>query len=317
MVRLYAEGLTRGKIARLFNTSVQTVTRQLIAAQVALEARTGDSSAGRTPEQQAVINAKVSEARKGKGTGARAAREDRPCEVCGTTFHVLASSKQRFCSRSCRNDGLARDNRQQAEKDYAAAPRVCPCGERIPFEFRHTRQFCSPEHRSLYAPKRQADPTKQITFDCATCGTSVTRRKGYSQSISGKQFCSNECAAKHTKTVKNYVLRDQDMVLDSRWEVLVVGLLGYRKIACERFDRSDVIEWSPGHWYGPDLVVPTYDGPIYIEVKGYEQEHDAPKWEAFRAAGNRLVTIDQDLMEQMLTSTDLLALLWIRAIWVV
>jgi transposase len=154
-------------------------------------------------------------------------------------------------------------------------------------------RFCSLKCRSLGKAVRQPNPDNHVTFDCETCGKSVTRYKKYGDGA--LRFCSNACASKHTKTVRHYVARDQDMVLDSGWEVLFTGTCYYLKVPVERYDRAQAIEWSPGHHYGPDFYLP--NDKIYIEVKGAQTYEDPQKWAAFRAAGHTLAVLDGDALD--------------------
>jgi transposase-like protein/ribosomal protein L24E len=153
-------------------------------------------------------------------------------------------------------------------------------------------RFCSLKCRSLGQGKRQPDPTKQVTFICETCEKSVTKRR-----IQGKvfRFCSNQCAKKHTKTVRHYVARDQDMVLDSAWEMAFASTCIMLKIPVERYDRAQAIEYTPGHHYGPDFYLPGAN--LYVEIKGQQDPEDAERWAAFRAAGNTLAVLDGDALD--------------------
>ena len=157
--------------------------------------------------------------------------------------------------------------------------------------------YCSPACRRKYGATRQPDPTKQITFTCGTCGKEVTRWKGYGSTVSGKRFCSNQCAARHTKTVKHYVSREMDMVLDSTWEMLFAGLCGWHKIAVARLDRAEAIEWEKGHWYAPDFVL--VDQGLAVEVKGHEDAEDQGRWDAWREQVGPLTVVDQELLNTL------------------
>jgi hypothetical protein len=304
MSRLYSEEkLTRGEIARRFGTSVQTVTRMLLKQGQSLEARTGSYSRGSLSDEH---KQKISAARAGKGVGERVERVERECEVCPTVFLVTKSNnRQRFCSRACRNRGIGEVNRQAALAQYEASPQICPCGEKIPFEFRHTRQFCSDACRWKHQDKRQPDPENYVTFACENCGTEVTRRKTYGNGYT--KYCSNACAKRHTKTRRNIVIRDGDTVLDSSWEALVWGLCCYRKIPIERFDRAAGVEWREDQWYAPDFILPTVG--TALEVKGQQDPEDHLKWQAYRDQQGGLVVIDEPALEALLrVSSDKIAL---------
>lgn len=303
MVRLYSEEeWSRGQIARHFDTSVQTVTRQLRAAEVALSARKGDNpNEGRTAEEQAQINAKVSASRKGKGTGPRVPREEVVCPECQTTFiYIPGKTGKTYCSRTCRSAATSRRQREEALEAYADSPVTCPCGEAIPYEYRHQRQFCSPDHRVKYQPKKKADPANYVTFTCQneTCGKEVTRYKNYGNGAS--MFCSNACSMKHTRTKRHVVMNDDHVVLDSKWEALFWGLMGFRKILCSRYDREQGVEWSEGHWYAPDFTIVIDGLEIAVEIKGRADDDDPEKWDQFRRERGRLVVLDEESLEYLL-----------------
>lgn len=213
------------------------------------------------------------------------------CDQCGKVFVAPRSQKRRFCSRECTNEW----QRAQVEE------RTCEgCGKPLKVEDGATtmytyRKFCSKVCRMKYGKKRQRDPANYVTFNCETCGKEVTRYKGHG---SGHlRFCSNLCAAKHTKKVRHYVVREADMVLDSTWEMLFAGLMGFLKIPCERNDREYGVEYAPDHWYAPDFLLSKSN--IAIEVKGNEDDDDPEKWELFRAQRGPLAVVDQEMLETL------------------
>lgn len=219
------------------------------------------------------------------------------CEQCGAKIEGLKSRPRRFCSEKCTND-WQRENRSSFK--------TCPCGKRIELaEGAKTmysyRKYCSAECRAEYGQKRQPDPANYVTFTCQTCGKEVNRRRkqGY------QKFCSNECAAKHTKTKKHYMARDTDVVLDSGWEMLFYGLCMFKKVPCDRVDRSQAIEYAPGHWYAPDFHLPSLG--LYVEVKGLEDEDDPVKW----ASWPSLVILDRDRLDVLLLNGPECLLDWV------
>ena len=286
MVQMYIDQkMSRGQIARHFDTSAVTITRQLKAAGVEFEDRVGDNpNDSRSPERRAEIAAKISASRKGKGTGPRVEREQRTCvnEDCKKSYtYIPGRSGEKFCSRACSVSVTTENTTQAVREAYVLDPVLCPCGLAINYEHRNTRQYCSEECRKTYSTKRQKDLSKWVTFNCETCQKETTKRVS---SGNKNRFCSNACAAKHTKTVRHYVCRESDMVLDSTWEMLFAGLMGFLKISCERFDRTQAIEWRDDRWYAPDFLVTIDNQAIAVEVKGLEDEDDSERWVAFLAA---------------------------------
>lgn len=303
MVRLYEdEKKSRGEIARQYGTSVQTITRVLSRHGVLFEDRQGNANVSRTSEEQARINAKISASKTGVSLPKKE-REARTCLECTAEFvYRPGRSGEHLCSRSCRNKYNARVNKQTAMQVYADDPRRCPCGEAIPFEHRHNRMFCSPEHRKEYGAKRQADPVNHVTFDCLNCGKEVTRYRNYGNGHN--KYCSNACAAKHTKVKKHYAIEGLEIVFDSSYECLFYGLCMLHKIPIERFDRSQCIPFGEDGWYGPDFVVQTRVSgfsPVYVEIKGHEDEDDVRRCDAWRAQGHQLAMITQERMIRLLT----------------
>lgn len=291
MQRMYEqEHLSRGEIARVIGTSVQSVTRVLTRRGVAFDDRPALTKRLRTAEEQAAINLKVSAARAGKGTGPRSPVEKRTCEnrSCGKEFEYHAGQTgERFCSRTCRNEYASFVNKEAAKDAYELDPKRCPCSAAIPFDYRHTRQFCSPEHRREYQAKRQKDPENWVTFNCLNCGTEVTRPKNYGGSMVQK-YCSNECSAKHNRTKQHIVIEDA-MVLDSPYEALFYGLLRLWKIPVERADRSRAISVNGSGWYCPDFYLPDMD--IWVEIKGFEEEDHRLRYAAWRMFGRKLAVL--------------------------
>lgn len=305
------ERLSRGEIARVLGTSVQSVTRVLTRRGVAFDDRPALTRALRTPEEQAAVNEKISAARKGKGTGPRKPIEIRTCEnrSCGKEFEYHAGQTgERFCSRACRNEYASFVNKEAAKDAYELDPRRCPCGTAIPFEYRHTRQFCSPGHRREYQAKRQKDPDNYITFNCLNpaCGKEVVRLKKYSQY---QKYCSNECAAKHTR-IKQHIVVDDAVVLDSGYEALFWGLCSLFKIPVERADRGLAVPVNGDGWYCPDFWLP---GPgLWVEVKGFEDDDDRARYAAWRTSGRELAVLSRpelDVLRVMAQDSQAIAYL--------
>ncbi len=220
---------------------------------------------------------------------------------CDQTFEArqnAADAHRLYCSRQCARSVENQARSIAKQKAWNDGPEsLCACGRgRIPYEVRHTTLYCSTECRTLYGKKRQADPTKQITFCCGTCGKEQTRPRTYGSTISGKRFCDRYCAAKHTKTVKHYVAREMDMVLDSTWEVLFAGLCGYLKIEASRVDRSLAVTASDGSTYAPDFLV---DGRIWVEVKGRDNGGQHEGWSAWREQVGPLVVVGTGRMDAL------------------
>lgn len=167
----------------------------------------------------------------------------------------------------------------------------------------HTyRKFCSPECRKVYGKKRQPDPTNYVTFICQnqSCGKEVTRYKRYGNGAN--MFCSNACAQRHTRTKAHVVMSDDDVVLDSKWEALFWGLMGFYKVPCERYDRERAVEWSEGCWYAPDFYLPEMD--TAVEIKGQEDPDDAVRWDLYRTERGRLLVLDRSGLDQLVHSED-------------
>lgn len=204
------------------------------------------------------------------------------CERCGTGFTVpnkVNYREKRFCTRACSNAATAEKRAATLRGKQGYRPPICPCGKEVTakrkYVYAKDKKYCSPECRAKYGKKRQADPANYVTFACQNCGEETIRRKG----LGYHKYCSNECAAKHTK-IKKHIVVDDAIVLDSSYEALFWGLCCVLKIPIERYDRSQAVEWSPGHWYAPDFWLPTVG--TAVELKGYHGREDAEKWCAFR-----------------------------------
>lgn len=173
-------------------------------------------NAGRTPEQQALINAKISASRRGKGTGPRNG-EIRTCENCGELYPARSRGK-RFCSNKCKAAVTSLEYRARKEAEYRANPVQCECGKPISYERRHHAKYCSDDCRKTYGdvggPKK--DPANYVTFNCRNCDKVVTRYKNYGKGHN--KYCSNACAQRHTKTRRFYAVEDFDIVFESSWE---------------------------------------------------------------------------------------------------
>ena len=241
-------------------------------------------------KDQIATNLKISENRKGKGTGPRSPEITTICP-CGKSFQQKQNNARQlvFCSRKCRADKLGQEKQEATMRAYDLDPVRCPCGNAIPYEYRHTKMYCDKECRMEYGEFRSKDPTKYITFDCETCGEVVTRRKSYG---TNPRFCSNRCAAKSNRTIQHISV--DGVILDSGYEALVWGLGRLHKLPIERFDRGNNIsfldEEGKERWYGPDFLI----AGIPVEIKGYEEQDDRDRYKAWRATGQRLSVIRKE-----------------------
>jgi hypothetical protein len=304
---LYVEGeKSLGEIREITGKSQQTLSRWLQEEGIAIVPRPRNANAGRTPEQQAAINAKVSASRKGKGTGPQKPREQRCCPQCEKDFKPSFST-QIFCGIRCARAADAAKKSAEHRAAYEADPKLCPCGKGVPYEVRHQVRYCSRDCRKQYGNYREADPENYLTFTCLGCGNQVTRLKGYS---AYNKYCSNDCARRHTK-VKKHIVVDDAVVLDSSYEVLLWGLCGVAKVSIQRYERQDGVAWNEGGWYAPDFLVEWKGRQVAVETKGLEDDHDQERWTAFRAEKDiPLVVLTRDeLWPTPASREDLLKLL--------
>jgi len=179
-------------------------------------------------------------------------------------------------------------------------PDTCPCGKKtgVPGQ-----KFCSHDHRMEYGRTRQANPDNYVTFNCLGCGEEITRYKKYGKGYN--KYCSNECAAKHTRT-KQHIVVDDAVVLDSGYEALFWGLCSLWKLPVERADRSLAVRVGEDGWYCPDFWLPTLG--LYVETKGFEDDDDRARYAAWQDAGYRLRVLDRDDLLQVVSSELFLSL---------
>ncbi|MGW7100404.1 hypothetical protein [Streptomyces sp. NPDC054838] len=324
--KLYVEEeMSLGEIRTITGKSQQTLSRWLQSEGVAIVSRPRNPNEGRTPEQQAAINAKVSANRRGKGTGPR--KEHLPpvkaesktappakaappamkqCHFCQNSF-VPTTRAQMHCDRRCARGADAARKSEQQKAVYVNAPKRCSCGTPIPYEVRHSVKYCSQECRKEYGSYREKDPENYLTFACLGCGKEVTRLKKYSPYT---KYCSNRCAARHTKTKKHIVV-DDAIVLDSAYEALLWGLCGVLKLSIKRYDREQGVEWREGGWYAPDFLITCHGGKVAVETKGFQDSEDEQRWAAFRAQSDvpLVVLTGEHLLGLLASREELLALL--------
>lgn len=238
---------------------------------------------------------------------------ERPCEnpSCGRSFASKTNPdgtpakghSARFCSRQCARDVDGAQRHAKKEQEWLASEAsLCACGQRIPYE-RRIYKFCSIDCAKQHGGRRQPNPDNWVMITCETCHGEFRRRKNYGGQGRPPRFCSNECAAKWTRKVRHIGIKDSDVVLDSGWEALVWGICSFHKVPIERFDRAQAIPYGDG-WYGPDFIISGH----YVEVKGLEDDDDRGRYDAWRAAGHRLVVLDKDRLGSLLVG-DLVELL--------
>jgi hypothetical protein len=168
---------------------------------------------------------------------------------------------------------------------YDANPIMCPCGQPIEYERRHTARYHERCVRR-YGQKRQANPSNYVTFNCETCEIEVTRYKKYGNGHN--KFCSNACAQKWTRKVRHIGIADADVVLDSGWEALVWGWATFLKLPIERVDRVLAVEWKEGQFYAPDFNI----NGTWVEVKGQSDPGDAIRWAAWEQEHGPILVVD-------------------------
>lgn len=287
----YDEQWSLSRISRELGPAVGTLSRWMTSWGWDLQVRTGNPNEGRTPEQQEEINKKVSAAKMGVKLGVRVPRETRTCKIdeCDNTFEVKETSPKQYCSTKCsavKNIGNRKNN---IRDEYDRDPKRCPCGEAIPYEKRHSRQYCSGDHRIQYGkPSAVKNPEKWGIYTCQNdkCGKTFEQRKGYGQN----KYCSRPCADKHTKKKQHIVVEDAH-VLDSKTEALFWGLCGMFKISVERYDRHNGVTWGEGKYYAPDFKVVYKGREIAVEIKGYSDGEDSTRWGVFRSEVGPLVVL--------------------------
>jgi hypothetical protein len=224
------------------------------------------------------------------------------CPICEKEFQQLRRPKT-FCSRDCSNVATAGRRAASNRALGKYAPPQCPCGNDVSppegqkWVYASQKKYCSPECRLKYGKKKQANPENYVTFTCLVCEEKITRYKKYGNGAN--KYCSNRCAAKHTKRVAHVIIRDHDTVLDSGWEALFYGLCKFMKIPIDRYERVEGVEWWNDSWYAPDFVITTAKGTIAIEIKGNENPDDIDKWNAFRHAMGPLVVVDQQVLNAL------------------
>lgn len=295
-----SEEWSLSEISQELGISVQTLSRWLGEEGIELQPRHRNPNAGRTAEEQAEINARVSELRMGKGTGARKISQSAACEQCGDEF-VLTTPTQRFCTRSCARtaDGIAVSTQNGAQW-LASDASLCPCGQsRISYAVRHTTKYCSPECRELYGLKKgkARDEANYVTFSCQHCGQEVVRPRSY---VGAFKYCSNACAVRHTKVKKHIAVGDA-VVLDSGYEAAFYGICCVHKVRCDRYDREYGADWGESGYYAPDFAVWIDGKSIPFELKGMEGEEDVLKWAAFREQRGPLVVLDGEALKKLFT----------------
>ncbi|MCX4799569.1 hypothetical protein OG497_37580 [Streptomyces sp. NBC_01242] len=280
VIRLYnEEKWSLSEIHQELGPSVQTLSRWIQSEGITLEPRPRNPNEGRSAEQQAEINARVSASRSSKGTGPRVQREVRVCPVCSEKFTASPADKKQFCGRACARSVEASEKAARFRADWEANPLLCGCGKAIPYEQRHIAKYCSHECRKTYGAKRQKNPDNYLTFKCLGCGKEVTRLKRYSTYT---KYCSNACARRHTKTKKHIVV-DDAVVLDSGYEALLWGMCSVAKVQIQRYPREDGVAWNHDGWYAPDFLVDWQGRQVAVETKGFADPEDEARWAAFRS----------------------------------
>lgn len=310
--RLYLdEQWSLGEISDHLGPSIQTLSRWLKSEGIELQARTRNPNAGRTPEQQAEINARISasvrtsEKKRRNPGGPKTTYEDRTCEwaTCENVFTVSTNSPKRFCSMRCVGKSAALQKSQEHQRLWEKDPRSkCQCGKTIPYENRHIWKYCSDVCRQQYGGKRKADPENWVAKTCRNCQVEFKIRKS-SQSYG--YYCSKVCAQRHTK-IKKHIVVDDAIVLDSGYEALFWGLCTTLKIPIERFDRQYGVAWREDCWYAPDFWLPTLE--TAVELKGLEDAEDAERWTAYRQQRGALkVFLHMDLVDMISAKSDVIA----------
>jgi hypothetical protein len=100
------------------------------------------------------------------------------------------------------------------------------------------------------------------------------------------------------------IIADDAIVLDSPYEALFYGLMRLWKVPCERADRSMAVQPIDDGWYCPDFYLPGLD--TWVEVKGFEDEDDRIRYEAWRkaGAGRRLAVLRREELHVLMTRAN-------------
>jgi hypothetical protein len=215
---------------------------------------------------------------------------------CGQEFEVpdkLPYRNKIYCTKACSNRATAAQRAESVRAAKRYQPPLCPCGNEVPpppgqqYIYKEQKKYCSETCRKLYGGKRQPDPANHVTFNCLNCGKEVTRYKNYGKGHN--KYCSNKCAATHTKTRRFYAVGDFDIVFESSYECLFWSLCMFAKLPVERADRSQAVQFGEDGWYCPDFWLPTLG--LFIETKGYEDDDDRARYAAWRETGRPLLVL--------------------------
>ncbi|MFI0967083.1 hypothetical protein ACH4S8_37715 [Streptomyces sp. NPDC021080] len=168
------------------------------------------------------------------------------------------------------------------------------------------QQYCSLKCSQL----GRRNPDKRTQHVCEVCEKPFER---FASTQGPNRFCSNACRIKSSGKIQ---WKYEDNVLDSGYEAMFAGLCSVYGVPCERFDRTQGVNWEGERWYAPDFLVKVGPRSVAVEIKGLVREVDEPKWAAFREkAGVPLVVLTQgELVPPPATRDDLLGLLGLAKI---
>lgn len=309
------------EISAQVGKSAGTLSAWLKSEGIELEPRPRNPNAGRSPEQQAEINARIKEsivrspARKERpgGRPREIEREERSCPVDQTVFVVRVTDDQEFCSLSCARVGQGKKYTARKEREWLdSSESDCACGNKIAYADRGN-QYCSTLCAKEHGNWRKPDPTNYRTRTCLneTCGKKFTRYRTYGKGDT--KYCSVACSMRHTKTRRFYAVEDFDIVFESSYEAFFWSACKIAGIPIERFDRQYGVQWDserPDAWYAPDFWLPAQQ--VAVEVKGVVDDDDEERWAAYRVqSGGRLIILTQvelrQAVEHMETMVQLLS----------
>lgn len=208
----------------------------------------------------------------------------------------------RYCGKECKNDNSLRQHEIRCKEnpnkiDLTYLPDIwkkynaeVKCGLRTKS---FSNQYIKAQLLNLEKPV-VSDETR-IKLSIANKGRTWSEEKRKVHSEIMKRVVRENPDSYSSSNVNGRVrhIKYKDIMLDSKWEVIVAKFLDEHNIKWSRPSNSFEYFWNNSyHSYYPDFYLEDYD--TYIEVKGYVRDRDYYKW---KVVNNLIVITRKEIKE--------------------
>ena len=207
----------------------------------------------------------------------------------------------RYCGKECKNDNSLRQHEIRCKENPNKIDTSYMKYAWINYNNKVKSGDCIKKHTNQFTKAKELGYTITISDETrkkiAKGGLSQVwdEERRHKHSIAMRRAVAENPDSYSSSNVNGRVrhVKYKDIMLDSKWEVIVAKFLDEHNIKWLRPSNSFEYFWNNSyHSYYPDFYLEDYD--TYIEVKGYIRDRDYCKW---KVVNNLIVITRKEIKE--------------------